>query len=1055
MATNSFTVYNASAGSGKTFTLVKEYLKTLFVSQKVDKYKGVLAITFTNKAVAEMKNRVLVNLKSFADSRILFSPIPNDLTEHFFMFDSLAKELSLSPKTLHEKAIRIHDAVLNNYAAFDIVTIDTFTHRIIRTFAYDLKLAQNFEVVLDTDEILNEAISNVLVKVGEDKALTKLLIDFALLKADDDRSWDISSDLYKTSRLLLNENEIKHLDLLKDKSLKDFDLLKSVIEKKITEYTNALNSISIDLINEFEIKQIPVSDIKHVHAYFLKLSKNDFSVSFDRAWQAKLVNGEPIYLKKTSSSNAALIDQLQSRIVNDYEQTKKLFFQLSFLNNFSKNLVPLSVLNIVNKEIQNIKNEQNVLLISEFNKLISNEIKDQPAPFIYERIGERYRNFFIDEFQDTSKLQWQNLIPLIDNALSISPNKNDKHSLLLVGDAKQSIYRWRGGSPEQFINLYENENPFYLQKKVENLSTNYRSYSEIIDFNNNFFSSVSSKFKNDTHKELYEIGNQQNQNNKKGGFVKLSFIENVKDEFAVKLYQDKVLETIKSVLSKGFSKSDICIVTRKTKDGIAIADFLTENEIPIISSETLLINKSKEVKFIISFLNYLLYPEGNVFKLSLLQYLYIKLKVQLSEHEFYNSFLKENPQEFFNELFNSYQVEFNYKIFQTLPLYELVEQIIRSFDLVDSSDAYIQYFLDEVLNFTQHKQTGIQGFLEFWETKKDKLSIVAPQGTDAITLMTIHKSKGLEFPVVIFPFAELGIYDEVEPKQWYNIDENEYSGFPEAFLNFNKNFEFFGEEGLRIWNNRNSQLELDNINLLYVALTRPKEQLYIITKKTLIKKTKQESEKHYSGLFIRFLKNINKWQDDIDDYCFGEDTKLSSKTDIPIENELLFTSSSRKDHKLAVLTKSGALWDSSQQDAIAKGNLIHLILSKIKYHDDVDSVLSEFFKNGTITNEQIELLKPILINLTSQSKLSVFYKKHLVVLNEKSIMLENGEVLVPDRVVIDNNKATIIDYKTGDFLLKHETQIKNYASVLAEIGYQIENKILVYLEDELSIREVN
>ena len=249
--------------------------------------------------------------------------------------------------------------------------------------------------------------------------------------------------------------------------------------------------------------------------------------------------------------------------------------------------------------------------------------------------------------------------------------------------------------------------------------------------------------------------------------------------------------------------------------------------------------------------------------------------------------------------------------------------------MVDSSDAYVQYFLDEVLSFSQKKQTGIQGFLEYWELKKDKLSIVAPEGADAITLMTIHKSKGLEFPVIIFPFAELDIYKEQDSKAWYPINEDEYNGFSEAYLHFNKEIESYGEIGERLWRERRAQLELDNINLLYVALTRPKEQLYVISKKVVNKKTGEENGNLFSGFFIGFLRQIGKWQEDIDDYEFGELLKLSSKTEIKEEKELLFTSSSRLDHNLAILTKAGFLWDSEQGDAIEKGNLIHLILSKI------------------------------------------------------------------------------------------------------------------------------
>lgn len=1055
MNTNSFTVYNASAGSGKTFTLVKEYLKTLFSSDTISKYKNILAVTFTNKAVAEMKGRILENLKAFADPEILLIVVPENLKDQHQMFAVIANELNLDTMQLHKKAIRIQDAILNNYAAFDIVTIDTFTHRIIRTFAHDLKLPQNFEVALDTEDVLQEAIANVLVKVGEDKKLTKLLIDFALHKADDDKSWDIALDLYKVSRLLLNENEVEHVSKLKDKSLDDFDKLKVILEEKLTHAKNEIVSQSKVILNDFDNNGITESDIKSVVVYFSKLANEDFSVKYGSVWQTKLINGETLYPKRVSGVVADSIDEMQSNISLVFQNTKTLFSEISFLKNFLKSIVPLSVLNVVNKELQSIKEEQNILLISEFNQLISNEIKGQPAPFIYERIGERYQNYFIDEFQDTSQMQWQNLIPLTENALVTEPKPKEQHSLLIVGDAKQAIYRWRGGKPEQFIDLYEEENPFYIDKNIENLDTNYRSYSEVVDFNNDFFSFLSHKFQNETHQELYKIGNNQKQNAKKGGFVKVSFVENVLEEEATILYQEKVLETIENVLAQGFVKADICIVTRKKKDGIAIADFLVENGISIISSETLLVNKSKEVRFIISFLTYLLHPENKNSKMEFLNYLYTKLEVKTSEHEFYISLLQLSSQELFKELAISHQIQFDYETFQTLPFYELVEQIIRAFYLVNSSDAYLQYFLDEVLSFSQKKQTGIQGFLEYWELKKDKLSIVAPEGADAITLMTIHKSKGLEFPIIIFPFAELDVYREQDSKTWYPINEEEYNGFSEAYLHFNKEIESYGEIGARLWSDRRAQLELDNINLLYVALTRPKEQLYVISKKVVNKKTGEENDNLFSGFFIGFLKQIGKWQEDTDDYEFGELLKLSSKTEIKEEKELLFTSSSRLDHNLAILTKAGFLWNSEQGDAIEKGKLIHLILSKIAYKTDVDNVFQQMILDGTITTSQEELLKPIIVSLIEDSKMAIYFKDDLEVFNERGISLKNGGTRIPDRIVFKGNKATVIDYKTGSFQSKHVEQIKEYASLLEEMNYEVDKKLLVYLSDEIKIEEVS
>ncbi|MGB0895965.1 MAG: UvrD-helicase domain-containing protein [Flavobacteriaceae bacterium] len=1053
MSENTFVVYNASAGSGKTYTLVRSYLKALFSSRDIHKYKRILAITFTNKAVAEMKGRILDNLKAFSDPKIVSESVPDNLKDARQVFDALTEDLQISQEELHKKAIKTQGAILNNYAAFDVVTIDTFTHRLIRTFAYDLKLPQNFEVALDTEEVLQEAVNNVLNKVGEDDNLTKLLIDFAVQKADDDKSWDISLDLYNVSKLLLNENEAKHLKAFKDKTLDDFEMLKTTLSKKIKTAEEKIVKIAENRLLDFESKGIVEGDLKPVFGYFTKLVQLNFKIKYDAVWQTKLINGDAIYPKRIASGNGKLIDEIQSEIASDFEETKTLFYELSFLRNFKKNVVPLSVLNIVHQEIERIKEEQNILLISEFNHIISNEIKNQPTPFIYERIGERYSNYFIDEFQDTSELQWQNLIPLAENALASEPIGPEQNSLLIVGDAKQAIYRWRGGKPEQFIDLYEGKRPFFIENQVENLDTNYRSYSEVIKFNNNFFSYLSNKFHDATHQRLYKEGNQQKTTAKNGGYVNISFVDNVVEEEAVEQYQDKVFKTIQNVLDQGFCKADICIITRTKKSGIAIADYLAEHKIDIISSETLLLSKSEEVRFIISFLQYIVYPQNKIVKIEVLKYLYKKMNVADGEHMFYTCFINLSPREFFEQLAEQYQVNFDFNSVETLPFYELVEQVIRTFNLVKKSNAYVQYFLDEVQLFAQKKSTGIHGFLEYWELKKDKLSIVAPNGGDAVTLMTIHKSKGLEFPVVILPFAELDVFKETNPTIWYPIKEDEFNGFSEAFLNFNKDVESFGKTGQILWKNRRTQLELDNINLLYVALTRPREQLYIISKNN-VDKAGAEKDNFFSGFFIGYLKSIGVWHENTVDYEFGSTVKNSSATEIGIPKELGFISSSRMNHNLSVLTKNGYLWDTNQQEAIERGNLMHLILSKIKYKSDVNMVFEELESEGTINPQQSDNLRELIMNVITNPGLSEYFEVGEEVYNERPILTKEGGVLIPDRLNIKNNVVSIIDYKTGSYNIKHEHQVNTYENALLEMNYTIGKKMLVYLADEIKIVDV-
>ena len=467
----------------------------------------------------------------------------------------------------------------------------------------------------------------------------------------------------------------------------------------------------------------------------------------------------------------------------------------------------------------------------------------------------------------------------------------------------------------------------------------------------------------------------------------------------------------------------------------------------------MLLNKSEEVQFIITLLSYLVNPNQKIYAIKIAHYLYQKLQIQSSEHQFCMELIKLDSAHFFEKISQKLQIQFDYITAQTLPLYELVEQIIRSFSLVKHSNAHVHYFLDEVLAFTQKKTAGIQEFLAYWEVKKEKLSIVSPEGTDAVNIMTIHKSKGLEFPVVIYPFAEQDIYTDQDAQIWVPVEKKKYNDFTEVYLSLTKEVENYGAIEKELINQRDQQLELDSINVLYVALTRPKEQLYIISKKTLDTKG-IESQNKYSGLFINHLKQLNKWDDTIDTYEFGTPEKKSKITEIKRSDTTTFISESRLNHNLAIVTKSGSLWDTTQETALEKGNLIHLILSKITYERDVNMVFQEFISIGTISETQQEKLKPIVVKLLKHPKLAPYFKETYQVYNERAILLKNGKTIIPDRVVIANKKATIIDYKTGVNKTAHEEQINTYAAALQEMNYEIDKKILIYLSDTIKIVEV-
>jgi ATP-dependent exoDNAse (exonuclease V) beta subunit len=1049
----SFHVYNASAGSGKTFTLVKEYLKIILGNVDpedggVYAFQNILAITFTNKAAAEMKERILENLQMFSEKN------END------MFLMLSKELRLNKNVLFDRSSKVLDAILQNYSAFNITTIDSFTYKIVRTFAYDLDLPLNFEVEMDPSQLLSEAIDVLISKIGIDKKLTDVLIDYSIQKIDDDKAWDISNDLNSISKILLNEEDALQFRKFENKTLSDFKKLDNSLqkEKRIIEALfiekgkegMAIIDNSGLLYNDFPYSELPNFFKKLIN---FKNQKKD-TIKFSGRLYNKVSSGV-LYAASKKKDVKERIDAITPELTSIYFETEQIynkhFPEYVLMELVAKSLIPLAVLNNIQKELSKIKEQNNICFNSEFNQLISDKIKNEPTPFIYERIGEKFKHYFIDEMQDTSLLQWQNLIPLIDNALS-----QEKGGLMLVGDGKQAIYRWRGGKAEQFIDLANEENPFFVEKEAKNLGVNYRSYSEIINFNNKFFAHISQYLINEQYRFLYEYGTEQKLNSNVGGYVQVDFVDKYEltPEEKTEAYPQKVFEVIED-LDVSFKKSDVCVLVRGKKEGVAIANYLSERNIKIISSETLLIQNSNKVQFLVDLLSYIHNPLDLNSKFNAVLFLYDFLDIQKTKHLFFEELIPVGVNEFFVAL-DAYSVSFDFESYLKIPFYEGLEEMIRAFHLMKTADAYVQFFMDFVLDFQRKNKNELSAFLQVWNQKKEKLSIVSQEDDDAVRIMTIHKSKGLEFPVVIFP-CDLNIYKEQDAKVWYdNLENSKFGDFETSLVSCSSSLALTGELGSLLLERRKEELALDNFNLLYVALTRAVEQLYIITDYKKESKTSSNLDS-YSGLYKDFLKSfieVSKSNSEFT-YHLGDNKRICIPKEKPIKVESVeqqnYISTSWDSHDIQIVSNSSKNWGETSEASVKYGLLIHEILSKVYVVDDLEIILDSYILKGELEYENKGELFSLLDSVLKDPSLIMYFSKNQIVVNERPIVTDQGELLVPDRLVFDKNSVVIIDYKTGRKEEKYKLQLESYSSILQNMGYVIERKLLVYIGKRIEV----
>ncbi len=1025
---SNFIVYNASAGSGKTYTITREYLSILFNASNPFNFQNILAITFTNKAASEMKTRVLNALIGFSgcDRALLDKNLLNDVVSH----------TGLSVEDIEKKSLVILKLLLSNYADFEISTIDSFNHRIIRTFARDLRISQNFSIQLDADDYLSQAVDHLIDDIGQDDDLTKWLTDFVRYKIENDTSGDIRYALLDYSKLVLNETNYKYLSELQSMSLADFKVAKNKINQKLAKLLKDLEELDNafhELIQTqgIEEKSFPRA---YIPGYFKNVRINKFRHQYP--FTLEDVPGIQLYNKTTKQSQKDSIEEVRPAIEELLNKLLIISTEYEITKRVQKSLTPLAMISQIQQKLNALKAEEEVLFTMDFNKLIGNQVAQQPAPFIYERLGEKFRHYFIDEFQDTSRLQWKNIIPLVEHALtSEDPMSNDSH-LYLVGDVKQSIYEWRGGDARLLLDLYlgTSENPFSIASEIEELDKIWRSGKAIVEFNNQFFKYASDYLSDPRHRSIYQkVVQQYTKENE--GYVELNFLDkDLEKEDLLEERINQLVSYIQTSQDQGYRLSDICILVRTNRYGVEIAEALNslDEPIPVVSQESLLLKNDQKIEILHLFLRLVTAYTEELKVDFLLKWSTYKNLNAAEIDPFITEFTKSEALEFFT-LLEPYGISFNVNTYNNLPFYNRFEYLVQSLGFAKDSNAYLQFYLDEVLHFSRTRSKDVHDFLEHWENKKDKLSISTSETSNAVNIMTIHKSKGLQFPVVIYAYANFNLSYLDKVYDWIPLDEQDY-GIPVTYQRISNAVSTLNEDYKLAFERNVRKTELANMNAAYVCMTRAEDQLYV-----LVDPPRDKKNLDLRTLLTNYLSSKNRYLEGQTVYQFG--TKKPVKTKETKEQASFYSSLSSCNSARFLNTLTPGQDSQVFSFEIDYGVRLHEALEQIDY--------SATYRDAPFANDFQKEIFQILNN----EQLKPYYAKPWQIFNEVEIAY-NYTLHRIDRLCVKDKDAVIIDYKTGVESQKDIQQITNYKKAIESLGYTNIKAYLVYIRKSILVKPI-
>ncbi|MGI4727772.1 MAG: UvrD-helicase domain-containing protein [Janthinobacterium lividum] len=1079
-------ILQASAGSGKTFSLTAHYLTLLFDNEL--KYREVLAVTFTNKATEEMKSRILSVLKSLA---------LDEKSADVFRGIILQANPQLNPETLQERAHLIYRRILHDYSRFAINTIDGFVQQVIRSFTFELGLDAGYKLEMNLEKVKQSLADKLNERLDEKPELLKWIISLALDRVGDNKSWnyrrellDLTSEIFK-ERFQPFENALKELD-----SATLFQDLMKLTRARIAYFEEAFKVAAEDALQIWEKSGVQADELKgksrHPFSKLYKMAAGDHAVFIDLK---KVIDNPEEYQKggNLTAPVANLYNQINPVLLDLQDFFSAETGKYEMAKAINTNLYYLRLMQEMASLLTDYREENQALLISDAQFLLKGITADQQdnPSFIWEKMGNRFKNFLFDEFQDTSSFQWDNFLPLLQNTIGEANGKMIDN--LIVGDVKQSIYRWRNG--DWRILLHKAKADIGNQNVVsDSLEENYRSAANIIDFNNHLFQEIpkllqtliNDKVLQDGSAELYDgwwktigldhiIPDAYLQSFQKkaastlpGGSVEVLFLPVENNMYRASQVREAALlqlsEKLNLWISSGrYQAGQICILVRSNREAREVIGHLmidqqmrkirqeTSGEAfgayEVLSGEALLINNNSAVKLLVSTLQLMVtQDEQSVLYKGLCLQLYFKqLGKKVPPQAWIN--LKDTP---VTKLQNLLPPDLcrNFYAWQQLPLNELAEQLIAVYNL-DTQTQHLPYlfaFRDMLARFTTQGELGITRFLEWWDEEGKMKALPSGSQNDAVQVMTIHKSKGLAFDVVMLPFCSWDLDGMTNGIFWVDTQGTPYEMLQSVPVNYKKSLgksdfskAYFEELLFNL---------MDALNMLYVATTRTRNHLYI----TAPGQGKNEAKTSIVGdLLLEALKiPVAGLNASFIDNNFVLDEPVPEKTSIKTASEeKIQLNKYPVSQRLSQALASKKVWvklDLLSGDAAAhKGIILHELLARTMDILKLPKVLNEMQQEGLLREAEKEEVRINALSVLQNQELKKLLSKPAQNLSEQTIIDRNGESYRPDKVLIGQNEVTILDFKfTSDQRPEHRTQVKDYGKLLTEMGYPNVSSYLYY-----------